>query len=294
MATYTYSQPTLNMGTDADLRTFIINVHAALTALGLVQTGDTGQVNTATVTRPGSANTSSGYSVWRFDDALQSTRPVYMKLEFGSGGGVANFSIWLTVGSATDGAGTLIGTVVSQRMQSPNTGTQTTPVPAYASGDTGRLALVLGTGGQINMLLVERTRDGSGSVTAEGIVAVTIGSSTQRFSWVPYSDFLAAFSGSAVPVLVPGTGLSAASGARSLDGTKALVGLFPIFPTPAGPIKNVMIGMLFYFAQDLTFLYDYQVSLFGAAATYRAVGFSVNITNASGGVVAMSLLLRYQ
>lgn len=116
MATDT-RQITFLQTTDAEFRTWVAAVIAQLTAIGLTQTADTGQIDTATVTKAGATNTSQGYAIFRFNDTMQATRPVFLKFEFGSGANVAHPSIWLTVASATDGAGTVSGTTIAARAQ---------------------------------------------------------------------------------------------------------------------------------------------------------------------------------
>jgi hypothetical protein len=85
---------------------------------GLTQTADTGQVNWTTVTYSSTANTSSGYEIYEFTDALQSTYPIYLKIEYGTGDdpAAANGSptIWLTVGQGSNGSGTLTGTLTTR------------------------------------------------------------------------------------------------------------------------------------------------------------------------------------
>ena len=53
--------------------------------MGWVQTSDTGQVDVTTVARP-AAGAYAGYRIYRMDDSLQSTSPVFLKLEYGCGG----------------------------------------------------------------------------------------------------------------------------------------------------------------------------------------------------------------
>lgn len=63
--------------TDAAFRTWGLAYNAKLAAAGLVQTADTGQIDWATVLAATAINTVQGYEIWRFDDALQATVPVF-------------------------------------------------------------------------------------------------------------------------------------------------------------------------------------------------------------------------
>ena len=88
--------------------------------LAMVRTADTGQVNLEAMTAPDwtVASTSMGYLIYRFDDVLQATKPVFLRIEFfsfiwsqGNNGtgyqGQGCFHTRITVGTGTDGAGTI-------------------------------------------------------------------------------------------------------------------------------------------------------------------------------------------
>lgn len=106
----------IDQTSDATFRVWIAEVITAMfTLVGLTQTADTGQINTATVTRPGTANTVAGYVIGRFNDTLQSTVPIFFKLEFGTGGtATTSPNMWLTVGTGSNGSGTITGTTTTR------------------------------------------------------------------------------------------------------------------------------------------------------------------------------------
>lgn len=93
---------------DADFRVWGSEFSAKLALCGLVQTADTGQINWATVTRP-AVNVMAGYEIWRFNDAMQATAPIFLKFQFGTTTSAAGPGIRMEVGTASDGAGTLSG-----------------------------------------------------------------------------------------------------------------------------------------------------------------------------------------
>lgn len=94
--------------TDATFRTWGSEFSAALLAVGLTKTSDTGQIDWGTVTRP-TTNTDAGYEIWRFNDALQATQPIFMKISFGTHSTALKGRIRIVVGSGSDGAGNLTG-----------------------------------------------------------------------------------------------------------------------------------------------------------------------------------------
>lgn len=96
----------------AGFQAWITEMTTELTAVGLTQTADTGQINPATVALPGSANTIAGSQIWRFNDTLQATSPVFLKIEYGTGGAITTVPlIILSIGQGSNGSGTLTGTV---------------------------------------------------------------------------------------------------------------------------------------------------------------------------------------
>lgn len=98
--------------TNAQFQAWVNEVITALvTTCGLTQTTDTGQINPATVSTPGAINTSQGYVILRFNDTLQSTSPIFIKLEFGSAGAITTPQMWVTMGQGSNGSGTLTGTL---------------------------------------------------------------------------------------------------------------------------------------------------------------------------------------
>src|SRR4051794_26109726 len=95
------------INSDATFRQFVQGIRDALTALGFARTTDTGQLDPATVTTPAGINTAAGYEVYRFADPLQATLPIFFKVEYGTGGTVDKPGLWVTAGTATNGAGTI-------------------------------------------------------------------------------------------------------------------------------------------------------------------------------------------
>lgn len=93
---------------DADFRTWVAELITMFTAAGLVKTADTGQINTGTATRPGT-NTNGGYAIFRFNDTQQGTAPIFMRFDFGTGAVATGPRIQFTVGTATNGSGTISG-----------------------------------------------------------------------------------------------------------------------------------------------------------------------------------------
>jgi len=213
---------------NATFQTWVQGIHAQLAACGLIQTADTGQINPATVALP-SAGSQGGYEIWRLNDAAQSTQPVYIKIEYGTNNTSQNrCSLWVTVGSGSNGTGTITGTT-SGRQATQATVSQSgagVTQPSYCSGDGGWIGLFTNgdptNGNAIMGFIVDRIRDTNAAPTGEGFV----------LSWINNS-------GNNVPaaVSVQNNLLSATAGANA----SAPDGVFP-GPTPAQGGGNAGIG----------------------------------------------------
>lgn len=105
-----YSTTTvLNHLSDADFRAWGAEFKSSLTAVGLTNTADTGQIDWTTVTIPGGTG-QAGYETWRFNDSLQGSNPIFIRFDFGSLS-IGVPGIWVQVGTGTDGVGNLTGLV---------------------------------------------------------------------------------------------------------------------------------------------------------------------------------------
>lgn len=153
------------------------------TTCGFVQGSDTGQVNLATVNFPGANNTDGGFEIWKFNDSLQATFPVYFKIAYGRGADANSWRVTMIFSMAgTDGAGNFVGTSSAVATWNySNTGTRTnadtTAYKIVGSGDTGRFVICFFPNVQSTpfgrVLCIERTRDSTGAYTGEGILGVT-------------------------------------------------------------------------------------------------------------------------
>jgi hypothetical protein len=177
MTTSTFST-VIDHTNDAGFRTWGLELSTALSAVGLVQTADTGQINWTTVTRPGT-NTAAGYEVYRFDDDLQGTAPIYFKLEYGTASTATIPQLWFTVGTGSDGAGSITGSVVARTIcaLTPSVPSAAVPYPSYICYVGGHLSVCCKTGAGASgnnsgmFFHIGRTTDDAGSDTADGLVA---------------------------------------------------------------------------------------------------------------------------
>lgn len=181
MATQSWSTR-IRHDSDATFREWGAEFAAKMGAVGLVQTADTGQINWSTVTRPGT-NTEGGYEIWRFNDAQQSTAPVFMRIGYGTLSLVTSPRLQITVGTGSNGAGVITGTALTIARGCNGNQSQTT--------DTGRQSYMCAVAGFFGFnwktaagategsFFICRTADGNGTPSQTGaMVAWGDGSTT--------------------------------------------------------------------------------------------------------------------
>lgn len=257
---------------DANFRAWGSAVSAKLASMGLVQTGDTGQINWATVLAPVALNTVQGYEIWRFADTLQATAPVYFKLEYGSGAATNDPSFWFQIGSGSTGAGALTG-VANIRTRFTFTATATA-INVYWSGDTHRCVFAFkGSSLATSFIMsLERTIDTSGVTTGEGVLITFFGSSvwsqqawnTTTGPYTAYEVTLGALGPANAPFGVSGTQLA----------------IYPIFHNK---------GVFLPFGLNL---FAYVDATIAAGITLTFSAYSVNHTYMPIGATAISSTLQ--
>lgn len=173
MTTTSYSS-FLDQTTNAGYRAWIAEFHTALVAVGMVQTADAGQVNTATITVPGAGSTYNGYSLWHF---VGSVLTLYLRFDFGSGALASWPSMMVTVGTGSDGAGGITG-----QSSTPAIFTNNNPPNSTITNYTSRMchrpnafsfswkeaSMGGGSGEHAGFLVVGTACDGSGAALSDG------------------------------------------------------------------------------------------------------------------------------
>jgi hypothetical protein len=131
---------------DATFRAWGLAFSNALAAAGtasgcLTIAADTGQINWATVARPG-VNTAAGFEVWKLTDSNFGAAPIYIKIEYGTGAAATTPQMWVTIGTSTNGSGTLSTTstrVIWTRQVAITS--NVTLYPTYISSNEGSLTV---------------------------------------------------------------------------------------------------------------------------------------------------------
>lgn len=158
--------------TDAEFRAWAAEISAALSDVGMIKTSDTGQIDFSTAIRP-VVSAAAGYEIWRFNDSLQSTAPIFIKIEYGSNN-TTTPKIWITVGTGSDGAGVITGATVARAELFYYSGFSPGSYPSYVCAADGFLGVAIkigasgtyGTG--LGFFCIARSHDYSGSPTSRG------------------------------------------------------------------------------------------------------------------------------
>jgi hypothetical protein len=165
--------------TDANFRPIVQFIEDTLvTTGGWVVTSDTGQATLSTITHPTVANTKQGYRIYRMADSLQSTNPVFMRLDFGGSANPVVFGMWVTIGTGSNGSGTITGIAwnggASATPNVANSGNSASAQNAYGSASTNRACIAIGIMGSVSncqtVFTIERSKDSSGNDTGDGLL----------------------------------------------------------------------------------------------------------------------------
>jgi len=287
----TTSTPT--QATDANFRAWGSHISTQLAAAGHVQTGDTGQINWTTVLCPAGANATQGYEIWRLDDSLHATAPVYIKIEWGSGSAATVPSMFFTFGTGTNGAGTLTGPI-STRQQCSWAAYATNALSNYWSGDTSRFSVAMwanGTGVSTSMSAYfawERTKDSAGADTNQGILAtwkVTTGTGATAQQGIFWDRVLGTVhTPTKFHTLCP-------VGATMKNGTQ--IGVSPIFFFN-GPALNPPLNVLVFANADIVAYGAVTFQMYGASRVYMPIPNTVyGGTSLSPDLSTPAMMVRY-
>lgn len=229
-------------------------ISTAFSTFGWLQSSDTGQVNWSSLAAvPGSG--AYVYDIWQPNDGLTN---FFLKVEYGNVTANAP-NVRVSVGTSTNGAGTLTGNIVGPLSVSGNgspSGSTTATYECNFSGAAGRFAAMLWRNGPLStacqqLFAVERSLNTGGSYTGSYVTLWALGYSnnprqqtlhltagpTIASNWITrgYASASLAFNGSiavdlAAPAVgyfdVPCTVIGSAYGADMVEGVPFSVTLF--------------------------------------------------------------------
>jgi hypothetical protein len=276
-----------------------------VTTGGWVLTSDTGQTAPASLAAPTGSNQKKGYRIYRMDDALAGSFPVYMRIDYGSG--VNNtagweFGMWLTIGTGSNGTGTITGIIlngttdtvctVSEARQPGSSGTNTA-TNSYGSATAGRVQLGMFINTVANnplVLSIERTKDSAGADTGDGLL-LAFTSGNNGGTTVPgavvdgcltHTCYLVR-AGGAQPTIEYGVSFTITRmNPSETFGGDIGVGILIHFK---GIVQQPGIGMCVSKSSDVSAEGTFVMSLYGSSHTYQHLN-ALQVAVPTGGVAA--------
>lgn len=174
MTTISYSS-VVDHSTDAGFRAWGSELDTKMAAAGLVQTADTGQINWLTVTRP-ATNTSGGYTIWRLANSS-----LYFKFEYGTDASATIPRMWITVGTGSNGSGTLTGQLSTRNIWTRGAAITSTATnyPTYICVTADAISILwkyagFQTGTNGGVLCIGRTTDSTGATDTTGYAVLRL------------------------------------------------------------------------------------------------------------------------
>jgi hypothetical protein len=257
------------------------------TTAGWTQTGDTGQVNWGTIASvPSSAYV---YEIWKAADSQASTTPIYVKVEYGFSATAP--AIRITVGTGSNGSGTITGPTMGPYQVTPNFANQGgTTYPCYASGDSGEIRFMMWQSNTAAETLfgIERSKDSTGAKTTDYFTLNACNAASSAFIQQTILGSLV----TPQELQWMSFGSSNAGSTETFNGTTAAN---PVFPR-IGKQGNPMLGWLTATGADVAEGASVTVSIYAANHTYIATKVS-NIAQV-GKLVAngnsTAVLMRYE
>lgn len=270
---------TFSASTAASTKTYIDGVKNLITTAGLVQTNDTGQLDTTTIVNAPASNTTLGFHVFKFPDALQATRPIFLKVVYTLDANVRPF-ITLSVSSSTDGAGVMATPNITVVTTSSGAAQWQLNLNSYACYVDGTFSMVVGYGANnsstmaLNCLaavVIDRARSATGVALGTGyLVEMASGFASAVSSRAIYGPTSPAASAN-VPALVPNN-----NAATSAEGSN--VNVFRHYMMVPGVRPS--LGSLTYFLSEFGALVPFTVPVLGTSHTYLPVGLAMTYWSA--------------
>lgn len=296
MATSTSTTIPCKSDSTGSIRAWAGFIFSALLAGGWIRTSDTGQTDTGSLPAATTTSQSCGYQVWKLSDTLSGSAPVFVKWEVGSGGTAdTQAQVWVTIGTGSDGAGNITGTVLARTALSDGT---VAPGPStstcYSSVGTGYCAFAMfsdGWGSGMFIFSLERTKDALGNDTATGLLLTSItkitasaGAATvQLFQAVPFSGSWLANQSS--------VGASLPSGSTFTVG--AAIGVSPLRHFAGGTV-NPGVGLMAYLNGDTAAGNVLSMAAYGTSHSYLTLGATDWPSNVDGLNTNAVLMMRYE
>lgn len=227
----TFQSVMANVTSGHDWQTFGRRLTAAMEAVGMVRVPTVGEIDWDATPPSTTSSVPTGFQIWRFDDALQATRPVFFKIEYSDS---TTYCLFITVGKGALGSD-ITGILIPRTRagNSSNTGTTnveiaTTVVSTCAGGACLTVVAAYDYAGVHGRpaFIIERSRNNVGEATGDGVSLAVMSCASNATANGPANPFITAaydsgaYNSGAIPAVAPrtingstiGAGSSLASG----------------------------------------------------------------------------------
>jgi len=272
MPAYTQYVSINNFGVQPTMGDMISAVRNAFLSCSFTRTTQSGSVdNPYSLGVRSAGNEQATYDIFAFNDSWQATRPLFIKVDYGSGASAQAIRLDFQMGTAHNSSGSLTGisTLLEVSGTQLNSVTPTSGSPIFASGDGSYMTLLTfpDTTHNNQIGVFERLYDNNGIPTGSGFhMFCTNDALTSRLVYsqaAPWGQAPAPQESSNIPNSRPTLSPSTYNG-------RLILGLiYPMIGFPQNPSPNVLIGNSTDLAQPLqTFPY----TVYGQQRIYRNAG----------------------
>jgi hypothetical protein len=242
-------------------------IFTAFTTFGWVQTSDTGQAANPIASVPSNAYV---YWIFKANGTNAGSCPIYVKLSLGFSSTVP--AVLLTVGTGSNGSGTITGSVLTNAPIGPSFANRgATVYTCYWSGNADNFRMYMWSNGGTSatglVWVIDRSKNSSGVDTADYFTVMVIGTPTpiNVNTATQQSIIVSPVSVSSQRDFACTTYNSNAANTGFLSGT---VAAYPFFPD-IGKVGNPLLGLMQVFYGDVADATSCSVlSMYGATHTY--------------------------
>lgn len=264
-------------------------ISAGIANCGLIQVTDANQINWSTAAVPSAGGDMAGFEVWRFNDALQNTAPVYLKLSYGAGPTANTPGMQWSVGSGYEpNLGGIVSTLTgflcrdaqgaNSFVLAPTVGLfANNTLVSYLSGGNNWVVWAMrarGTGSINNYLQlfsIERTVDANGNPTADGVLITYKNGTTPTIGQAVWNPTLGMISHSNTTAASSGLGMLTPERGGGTTGSNTSI--YPIFHDwHGGSFLNPGLNLFGYFHSEITAGTANTFTVYGSSHTYMPLG----------------------
>lgn len=288
---------TLSHTTDAEFRTLHQAIDTAIQAVGLAPEADTGQINFTTVTRPVAASTSAGFRIYKLGN-------FFIRLDFCTGSTTSIPGWRWRFGTATDGAGTILGTNQSPLIDHSCGTTASTATHNHRICSDGSTFLVLAlnitrASNDNALISIERSRNSSGVANNNYLNVCNVSGTLAAANRASNANAYIISGTSTIAPLTRSIGVypiettNSSSTALTSGIATSIVPTHPTyFPDGVGGFFQAPgIATLNYYGADYTTLVNQTISVYGTNRTYLPLGSNMAFQFRSGNTGLNTLMI---